>query len=283
MRWWLVILLLGGCARLLGISSIHEGDDASSDGAAPGTLHVVVGGTAPTGRVTSDPAGIDCPGTCDMAFAGGTQVMLMKTDTSSDFTGFHGACSGDVTCALTINGDATVYARWFVPANIIFVSSTAQTPGGFDSIAAADTLCMNLATAAGLPQGRYLAWLSDSQNNAVMRMMNLGPVPGQASGFFRPAGSPVATMLFDLTGGATHYPPRLDEWGNAVPDDTVALTETESTGLTAPGNHCQDYASETAQGVVVTGEPAGGTGRWTTGATPAACNQPVRRDCIGDS
>src|SRR5262245_57027120 len=148
MRWWLVILWLGGCAKLLGISSIHEADDASTN--APGTLHVVVGGTAPTGRVTSDPVGIDCPGTCDMAVPGGTKVTLTTADTT-EFTGFHGACNGDATCALTIDGDATVYARWFMPTNIMFVTSTAQKPGGFDSITAADALCANLAMAAGLP------------------------------------------------------------------------------------------------------------------------------------
>jgi len=52
------------------------------------------------GHVTSEPAGIDCGGTCSASYASGTQVTLTATpDAGSAFTGWNdGDCSGTGTC-----------------------------------------------------------------------------------------------------------------------------------------------------------------------------------------
>lgn len=82
------------------------GTGSGSDGGTAATLTVQVNLVgAGVGRVTSQPAGIDCPGTCAMAVAPGTAVTLTATaDANSHFEGYGGGCSG-LSCAFT--ADAT--------------------------------------------------------------------------------------------------------------------------------------------------------------------------------
>lgn len=82
-------------------------------------LHVTKTG-AGTGRVTSDPHGLDCGAHCAAVFADGTHVALSATcDDPFVFRGWSGACSGtDPRCALTLAASATpteVEARCDVP------------------------------------------------------------------------------------------------------------------------------------------------------------------------
>jgi hypothetical protein len=79
----------------------------------PGAARVSVNLTGTSaGRVTSSPAGLDCPGTCAFAFPAGTAVTLTAAaDASSTFLGFGGACSGN-TCTLTATSDQTAYANF---------------------------------------------------------------------------------------------------------------------------------------------------------------------------
>ena len=66
------------------------------------------------GRVTSVPAGIDCPGTCTAAFATGTAVALTPAPAAgSRFARFGGACSGD-RCSLRLADEAQVSASFDV-------------------------------------------------------------------------------------------------------------------------------------------------------------------------
>lgn len=81
---------------------------------APRTITVVVGG-AGSGRVSSSPGGIDCPGTCAAQFGHGTTVMLTASpSSSSSFAGWGGACAGTpfVVCTLTADGDQSVTASF---------------------------------------------------------------------------------------------------------------------------------------------------------------------------
>jgi probable HAF family extracellular repeat protein len=69
---------------------------------------VVVQGGDGHGRVTSAPAGIDCPGTCTATFFQGTTVTLSASpDPLSKVVRYDGSCSG-AQCALTLKGDAAV-------------------------------------------------------------------------------------------------------------------------------------------------------------------------------
>lgn len=72
-------------------------------------LTVTVDGS---GRVTSDPAGLDCPQVCAADFAAGTTVRLKPTAAENwMFGGFAGSCSGD-SCAPTLSADLSVGARF---------------------------------------------------------------------------------------------------------------------------------------------------------------------------
>ncbi|MEA2418516.1 MAG: trimeric autotransporter adhesin [Thermoleophilaceae bacterium] len=109
--------------------------------AAPGTKTVAVAvtdviGTNPTaagwGRVTSQPAGIDCPTDCSEDFAHGSTVSLTVTPTPGyvlrdwEVSGNDSGCEAALVCTLTIGaGDAAVVAAAMSPQ-----ASLALTPHG---------------------------------------------------------------------------------------------------------------------------------------------------------
>jgi hypothetical protein len=83
--------------------------------AAPGptlTLTVTKNGNAPSkGTITSNPAGINCGGTCSAAFSSGRSVTLMvKTTGTGVFAGWSGACTGTGTCTVTMDANKAVTA-----------------------------------------------------------------------------------------------------------------------------------------------------------------------------
>lgn len=70
---------------------------------------------AGAGTVTSAPAGISCGSTCSASFADGTAVTLTAAaDAGSKFSGWSGACTGSLTCALTARGSQSVAAVFVV-------------------------------------------------------------------------------------------------------------------------------------------------------------------------
>lgn len=75
-------------------------------------LQVTLTGTG-GGRVTSDPAGIDCGANCWLTFADGSMVTLTAVAAAgSYFAGWAGACSGTTSCTLTMTSDEHVSARF---------------------------------------------------------------------------------------------------------------------------------------------------------------------------
>jgi len=80
----------------------------------PGTARIeVVPIGKGSGRVTSTPAGIDCPAVCTMSVAAGTGISLtVVPDASSTFVGWGGACSGGGGCSFTANGDQTTWVNF---------------------------------------------------------------------------------------------------------------------------------------------------------------------------
>jgi hypothetical protein len=83
-----------------------------------------------TGSVTSDPAGITCPGTCTNNFASGTAVTLTATPAAgSTFAGWSGACSGTGPCTVTMTAAKSVTAT-FDPPEFTLGVSTAGTGAG---------------------------------------------------------------------------------------------------------------------------------------------------------
>jgi hypothetical protein len=73
-----------------------------------------------TGRVTSNPAGINCGDDCSETFAYGSLVTITaQADIGSTFTGWSGGCPGtDPECVLTMDGDITVTATFCLPPQL---------------------------------------------------------------------------------------------------------------------------------------------------------------------
>jgi hypothetical protein len=108
------------------------------------TLTVGFGGNG-TGRVTSNPAGIDCPGQCSANYAQGTSVTLTATPgATSRFTSFTGTCSTPgTTCSFFMSAPASVVATFeqLPPASTLAIAAVPFTmearPGQFFSQRAA--------------------------------------------------------------------------------------------------------------------------------------------------
>ena len=103
----------GGCSGT-GACAVTMSSDLSVTATfgLPPALTVTVGGSG-SGRVTSSPTGISCPGTCSSSFAPGTKVTLTATASSgSTFSGWSGACSGTGGCVLTMTGSLNVTASF---------------------------------------------------------------------------------------------------------------------------------------------------------------------------
>jgi hypothetical protein len=88
-------------------------------------LTVVIGGGGP-GRVTSEPAGIDCPDDCTHMGTSNDSVTLTASDTpDSIFAGWSGACAGTGSCTVALNADKQVTAT-FTPAFILTAEIAAE-------------------------------------------------------------------------------------------------------------------------------------------------------------
>lgn len=156
------VTALAALVQLAACGSVtHEG----ADGGVAGTVSVTIDGTG-AGRVTSEPAGIDCPGSCSAEFAGGTEVVLTAArDSGSAFAGFAGDCSGlDPACTVRVDGDQAVDAlfarsgekRFAIQIDAYLYSVVAHPSG--DLIVAG-------VTQAG--DGIYLARLSSADGSPV--------------------------------------------------------------------------------------------------------------------
>jgi subtilisin-like proprotein convertase family protein len=76
------------------------------------TLSVRTSGQG-AGSVTSDPAGVACPGACDFAFTAGTQVTLTAAAAPRGrFLGWSGGCAGTGPCTVTITAATSVTATF---------------------------------------------------------------------------------------------------------------------------------------------------------------------------
>lgn len=97
--------------------------DAGIDAGPTKALTVLVGGNG-SGHVTSDPPGIDCPGTCTANFTQGSRVSLTATPSSSVFLGWSDSCSGNGTCQVTLDADKQVGALFGIPGSNIWLEQT---------------------------------------------------------------------------------------------------------------------------------------------------------------
>jgi hypothetical protein len=98
------------------------------------TLTVTKAGSG-VGNVVSVPAGIQCGGTCTTKFLTGTSVTLTATPgLSSTFGGWSGgACSGQGTCTVVLNGDVQVTPTFDVSASGAVLWKRDMAAGGLVS------------------------------------------------------------------------------------------------------------------------------------------------------
>jgi hypothetical protein len=86
------------------------------------------------GRITSQPAGINCGDTCAAQFARGTRVGLHATPaTDSRFDGWSGACTGADPCAIDVRKQTLVGARFLLIHDEIRVDMLGHGEGRVES------------------------------------------------------------------------------------------------------------------------------------------------------
>lgn len=117
------------CAALLSLPPVsgcgHSRALSTSSQPAPNqtfTVTVTLRGPG-AGRVTSNPAGIDCGTTCSASFITGTMVSLTAISSPSPFVGW----SGDPACSsglLSVNSDMNCTATFNPGPSKVFVSGT---------------------------------------------------------------------------------------------------------------------------------------------------------------
>jgi hypothetical protein len=163
-------------------------------------------------------------------------------------------------------------------ANFMFMSSTVRAAGSLGGLAGADALCQQLASAAGIGDNTYRAWLSTSTVNAKDRL-------GTARGWVRRDGVPFADTQADLLATGAMYPPMLDE--NGVPWTNFTLpyvvTATDSSGMlvNGPANTCSDW-TDTAGGGPGYGTPFSRGLGWTGGiGVLTSCDAATHIFCFG--
>jgi hypothetical protein len=142
------------------------------------------------------------------------------------------------------------------PPNVAFVTSETFEPSTLGGLDGADAACRAAAAAAGLP-GTFVAWLSDSSNDALTRL-------GTARAWVRTDGRPFVDSTADLVGLRHLYPLHIDENGQRY-DDIVVATGTNQAGLRDAGSgaFCQDWTAAAASDGYVVGNPSSFGANWT--------------------
>lgn len=154
-----------------------------------------------------------------------------------------------------------------------------QASAGLHGLAAADSICQNLAAAAGLPNASgYVAWLSDSLDDAWCRVQGLTgkrasncgvPTPPGAGPWARVgesfAWSENLAFLASSSGGPL-LPLTVDENGNPVTTVLATFTGTSRTGTGQPGagqGYCGDWNTPGGSDSAFTGVPSRTFTSWT--------------------
>jgi hypothetical protein len=106
----------GACSGTAGCDVTMTGNQTviATFGAQPAPSYRLTVAVDGQGRVTSSPAGIDCPGgACSADFAAGTTVALgTAAATGWELGGWSGACTGTGSCTVKMDGPATASARF---------------------------------------------------------------------------------------------------------------------------------------------------------------------------
>ena len=219
---------------------------------------------------------------CELSFDPGAAVTFTgSANPGSSFAGWgHPSCDGVLPCTLALEASPITLTPSFThDTNLIFVTE-GQVPTGAlgetpaEALAAADAFCQSEAERADLP-GTYMAWLSNSSNDAVERIRLSRET--EPSGWLRMDGRAFIGSLGDLTTGPIYYPVRFDQFGSESSDKY--LTGTLADG-TRQADTCDDYTSTDAS--ARGGSPVDGSDGWTA-SWGSACNGNAALLCMGNN
>ncbi len=183
----------------------------------------------------------------------------------------------------------------------VFVTSLFGVPnfslwseaGGKSGLAAADSICQARARSAGLT-GTYVAWLSDSNNDAYCRVLGLSGKRGDAScsetllgdrkvgPWIRTDGHPVFLSYargFNLETTEMLVPVNHDENGaDAGGANLLVWTGSDDSGRYALSHgSCNDWTSADAARTAAWGLGSGTSGSWTTANSSSCGNETYGR------
>ena len=140
----------------------------------PQTLTVAVTGD---GTVTSNPAGISCPGDCTEDYSAGQNVTLTATpNAGSTFVGWSGDCTGTSPCVVSMTQTRNVTATFDTPPQTLTVSVTGNgtvtsNPAGIscpgdctEDYSAGQNVTLTAAPNAG---STFVGWSGDCTGTGV--------------------------------------------------------------------------------------------------------------------
>ncbi len=157
--------------------------------------------------------------------------------------------------------------------NYAFVTSTKRPASEYGGLAGADTICNDLAQAAGLP-GQYAAWLSSRTQDARDRL-------GSASGWIRTDGRPFSLSRGDLLSGQIIHPLNLDENGAIRTVNIATNTKEDGTrrdGVSNSTGACEDWTGDSD--VHEYGRSSETNRRWTQ-FDEGSCADDANLYCLG--
>ena len=235
--------------------------DTGSTGSSTGAGSTGVGSTDGPGSGSqhgSDADSTDAtpPGTTTLGSTGPAS----DTSTASGTTGptpvcGNGVVEGDEEC----DDPGQTACFECIRDRLVFVTSSVAFPGNFgDEAADLDFDCNQMAAFAGLLDGnkrRFKTWISTTTESAADRLYHS---PGR---YVLRNGLVFAESWDALIAGQILNPLNVDE--NSQTQNATVWTDTRPDGTPMPGDHCQDWKSQSWEAWAYWGDSWAMDGSWT--------------------
>ncbi len=260
---------------------------------APPQLRLRVGGTARLAAVGTYSDGSSADLTAEVAWQSSDATVARVSPSGL----VSGEAAGSCTVRASASGTWAEVAVAVAEDLKIFVTSVSGTgdlatwpdAAGATGIAAADAICQARAGAAGLA-GTFRAWISDDADDAWCRVHGLSgkksancgraSLPTWAGPWVRTDGFPFAPGVVGLAGRIVYTPPRLDEFGSAIPFRNYTFTDTQEDGDLDSANPspCANWTSSAP--TRVTAGRVDGTALDFTWSVSGNCSHSYRLLCM---